>query len=152
MRAIALLLPGILLASVAIAGDVYVTKDAKGVPVYTDTPQTIPAEKLGIKSISTDKAAVQTQYQERMKQYAADDAAANQRSSTTADASKAAALTAEDKAKRCSEARERYAVATGNNRLFEVGPNGERRYLSSEEIDAARASAKRVMDEFCGGQ
>jgi hypothetical protein len=152
MRVIALLLPGILLAGAAIAGDVYVTKDEKGVPVYTDTPRTIPAEKLGIKSTSTDKAAVQTQYQERMKQYAADDAAASQKSSAIADASKAAALTAEDKAKRCAEARGRYAVATGNDRLYEIGPNGERRYLSSEEIDAARTGAKRVMDEFCGGQ
>jgi len=152
MRAIALLLPGILLAGAAIAGDVYVTKDEKGVPVYTDTPRTLPAEKAGIKSTSTDKATVQTQYQERMKQYAADDAAASQESATAGDAAKAAALTAEDKAKRCAEARERYAVATGNNRLYEVGLNGERRYLSSEEIDAARAGSKRVMDEFCGGQ
>lgn len=152
MRPFALLLPGILLASAAIAGDVYVTRDEKGVPVYTDTPRTLPAEKAGIKSTSTDKAAVQTQYQERMKQYAADDATASQKSTTTGDAAKAAALTAEDKAKRCGEARERYAVATGNNRLYEMGPNGERRYLSSDEIDAARASSKRVMDEFCGGQ
>jgi hypothetical protein len=152
MRAIALLLPGILLAGAAIAGDVYVTKDEKGVPVYTDTPRTIPAEKIGIKSTSTDKAAVQTQYQERMKQYAADDAAVSQESATAGDAAKAAALTAEDKAKRCAEARERYSVAMGNNRLYEVGLTGERRYLSSEEIDAARAGSKRVMDEFCGGQ
>ena len=70
-----------------------------------------------------------------MKQYAADDAAASRKSSSATDASKAAALTAEDKAKRCAEARERYAVATGNNRLYEMGPNGERRYLSSEEIN-----------------
>ena len=152
MRAIALLLPGILLAGAAVAGDVYVTRDEKGVPVYTDTPRTIPAEKIGIKSTSTDKAAVQTQYQERMKQYAADDAATTQKANVSADTARAAALTAEDKAKRCAEARERYAVATGNNRLYELGPNGERRYLSSEEIDAARAGAKRVMDEFCGGQ
>jgi hypothetical protein len=152
MRAIALLLSGILLAGAAMAGDVYVTRDDKGVPVYTDTPRTLPAEKAGIKSTGTDKAAVQTQYQERMKQYAADDAAATQKASSSADSAKGAALTAEDKAKRCAEARERYAVATGNNRLYEIGPNGERRYLTDDEIDAARAGSKRVMDEFCGGQ
>ena len=37
-------------------------------------------------------------------------------------------------------------------RLYEEGPNGERRYLDSQEIDAARANAKQVMDQFCSGQ
>ncbi len=37
-------------------------------------------------------------------------------------------------------------------RLYEEGPDGERRYLTSEEIDTARANAKKMMDEFCGAQ
>jgi hypothetical protein len=38
-------------------------------------------------------------------------------------------------------------------RLYEPGSTpDERRYLDSAEIDAARASAKQVMDEFCAGQ
>jgi hypothetical protein len=38
-------------------------------------------------------------------------------------------------------------------RLYEPGSSpDERRYLDSNEIDAARADAKKLMDEFCAGQ
>jgi len=38
-------------------------------------------------------------------------------------------------------------------RLYETGSTAEdRRYLDSNEIDAARADAKQLMDEFCAGQ
>ena len=37
-------------------------------------------------------------------------------------------------------------------RLYEPGPNGERTYLTSEQIDQARVSAKQVMDQFCADQ
>ena len=35
-------------------------------------------------------------------------------------------------------------------RLYEQSaPDGERRYLTDAELDAARENAKKVMDEFC---
>jgi hypothetical protein len=38
-------------------------------------------------------------------------------------------------------------------RLYEPGSGeGERRYLSDAELDAARANARQAMDEFCGGR
>ena len=37
-------------------------------------------------------------------------------------------------------------------RLYEPGTaEGERRYLDSAEIDAARANAKQAMDDLCSG-
>ena len=117
----------------------YVTKDAKGNPVYTDVPATLPAEKVGIKSSSTDPAEVQKRYDASMKQYAADDAA-----KPTAAAASPAAMSPEEKAKRCADARQRQQAYLDAFRLYEEMPNGERRYLTSEEIDAARANAKQV--------
>jgi hypothetical protein len=61
-------------------------------------------------------------------------------------------LSAEDKAKRCADARNRYQAVMSSYRLYVTGPEGERRYLDSAEIDAARIDAKKVMDEFCSGQ
>jgi hypothetical protein len=61
-------------------------------------------------------------------------------------------MTAEDKAKRCTDARQRYQTMMDSQKLYEQDPNGERRYLDSAEIDAARANAKQVMDEFCSGK
>ena len=152
MRPTMLLLAMALLAGPADAGDVYVSRDAKGNVIYTDTPQTIPAQKLDVRSASSDPAQVQARYDEQMKRYAADDAAGAKAAASAADAKKAAALTAEDRAKRCEQARQRYDATMQSYHLYVIGPDGERRYLDSAEIDATRADAKKVMDELCGGQ
>jgi len=152
MRPTMLLLAMALLAGPADAGDVYVSRDAKGNVIYTDTPQTIPAQKLDVRSASSDPAQVQARYDEQMKRYAADDAADAKAAATAANAKKAAALTAEDRAKRCEQARQRYDATMQSYHLYVIGPDGERRYLDSAEIDATRADAKKVMDELCGGQ
>jgi hypothetical protein len=140
----------LLLAAGAQAGDVYVTKDAQGRLIYTDTPQTIPAQKVGIASTSTDPATVQQRYTEQMQRYAAEDEVAQK--DAAADTSRERQLTAEDKAKRCIDARQRYQTYAESHRLYEQTPDGQRRYLTSAEIDAARADAKQVMDQFCAGQ
>jgi hypothetical protein len=140
----------LLLAAGAQAGDVYVTKDAQGRLIYTDTPQTIPAQKVGIASTSTDPATVQQRYTEQMQRYASEDEV--DQKDVAADTSKERQLTAEDKAKRCIDARQRYQTYAESYRLYEQTSDGQRRYLTSAEIDAARADAKQVMDEFCAGQ
>mgnify|MGYP003499435666 FL=1 len=152
MKPTVTLVVALLIAAGAQAGDVYVTKDAKGNPIYTDSPQTLPAEKVGIASSSTDPAVVQKRYSDTMSQYAKDDAQETKAATQAADSKKASAMTAEDKAKRCTDARQRYQTMMDSQRLYEQDPNGERRYLDSPEIDAARANAKQVMDEFCSGQ
>lgn len=147
MRLLVLLVGGTLLAAPAVAGDVYVTKDERGNLVYTDRPATMPAQKVGIQNTATDPAAVQQQYSERMQQYAADDAAA-------ADAKKAEppVLTPQERAERCTQAKQRYDATMSSFRLYENTPDGGRRYLSSEEIDAVRAEAKKLVDVLCTGQ
>jgi hypothetical protein len=152
MKPTVTLVAAMLLAGGAQAGDVYVTKDAQGRPVYTDMPQTLPAEKVGIATSSTDPAGVQQQYSDKMKQYAEDDQAYQKAAAQKAEAAKAKELTAEDRAQRCADARDRYQLYVQSQRLYEQSPDGERRYLSNEEIDAARANARKVMDEFCNGQ
>jgi hypothetical protein len=152
MKPIVILLTALLLAGLAQAGEVYLTRDAQGNPVYTDTPRTLPAQRLGVHSAASDPAEVQARYEQQMKQYAADDTARTQAASATASASTAQSLKAEDQARRCVEARQRYEAVMNSFRLYEERPDGERRYLSSEEIDTARAEAKRMVDEFCSAQ
>ncbi len=151
MKTTVTLMAALLLAGGAQAGDVYVTKDAQGRPIYTDTPATIPAQKVGIANTTTDAATVQKRYAEQMKQYAADDASAQKTVTGAQDAAQAKQLSAADKAKQCADARQRYQGYMDAQRLYEDGPDGQRRYLNSAEIDAARANAKQVMDQFCAG-
>jgi hypothetical protein len=152
MKPSATLVLALLVAGWAHAGDVYATRDAQGNIVYTDTPRTLPAEKLDIHSSSTDPAQVQQRYSAEMKEYSADAAASSKAVQQQADLAKAQELSAEDKAKQCAEARTRYQRYMDSWRLYEPGPDGERRYLDSDEIDEARAKAKQVMDDLCSGQ
>jgi acyl-CoA reductase-like NAD-dependent aldehyde dehydrogenase len=127
------------------AGEVYKTTDAQGRPVYTDKPPSLPAERLKVQSATTDVVEV-------LKQYGAADQAEADAAKKAADARKAQEMTAEDRAKRCIEARQRYESYMNARRLYEPGTDeGERRYLDSAEIDAARANAKQAMDDLCSG-
>jgi Domain of unknown function (DUF4124) len=49
----------------------------------------------------------------------------------------------------CTDAQERYKKLIEGRKLYKSGPDGERQYLSSEEIDSERISAKRDLDTLC---
>ena len=152
MKPVLPLMIALALSAGAHASEVYRTKDAKGQPVYTDRPATLPAERLDVKTATTDTVEVQRRYEEQMKRYGEAEKASADAAARAAEARKAEEMSAEDRAKRCQQARERYQKYMDAHRIYEPGATeGERRYLSSAEIDAARANAKRTMDEFCGG-
>ncbi len=56
---------------------------------------------------------------------------------------------AQTRDKQCADAQERYKKLIEGRKLFKIGPDGERQYLSSEEIDSERANAKRDVDAIC---
>jgi hypothetical protein len=131
------------------AADVYKYKDEKGNIHYTDKPPELPAERLNVKSQRTDTVAVQERQAAEQKQQAAASQQQQQAHDQAADQKEAAQFSAKDKAERCAKARERYDKYMNSHKLYEQGADGERRYLSSDELDAARASAKASMDVLC---
>jgi hypothetical protein len=56
---------------------------------------------------------------------------------------------AQTKQKQCQDAQDRYKKLIEGRRIYKTGDNGERQYLSSEEIDSERLNAKRDIDEIC---
>jgi hypothetical protein len=146
------LLAGVALAGHSRAGEVYVTRDKQGNLVYTDRPDTLPARTVGIASASTDSAEVQARYSEEQKKFADEDKRRALESAEAADAAEARKAKAADRAQRCTAARERYQALNDSWHLYDEGPDGERRYLSNEEIDAARERARQTVDEFCGAE
>lgn len=153
MKAILTITAVLLVVGSAYAGDVFKTTDDKGNPIYTDRPATLPAEKLDVKTQQTDTVEARKRYESEMKSYGASDQANKAASQKAVSQQKAGELSAEDKAKRCADARSNYETVMTRFRLYtQEGPDAERHYLTSEEIDAARANAKKVMDEFCAGQ
>jgi hypothetical protein len=138
-----------LLVATAHAADVYKYKDEQGNVLYTDKPRTLPAERLDVKSQKTDTVALQARKESEQKRMQDADKTRQQATTQRADQQQATQLTAKDKAERCVKARERYDSYMNSQKLYETLPNNERRYLSSEELDAARASAKASMDVMC---
>jgi hypothetical protein len=133
-----------LAAGTALA-DVYKYKDEKGNIQYTDKPPLLPAERLNVQSQRTDVVSAQGRPQTSQPAANPRPAAGNSRSEQNA----ANELSAKDKAERCIKARERYDRYMNSQKLYEQDDKGERRYLDSAELDAARASAKASMDALC---
>jgi hypothetical protein len=140
------------LAVTAQAGDVFITKDAQGNPIYTDRPESLPAQKVDVATSKTDVVGAQPRPAAGADPYAAQQKAWNEADKKAAEARQAADVTAADKAKRCQDAREQYQNVMNARRLYEDDEKGGRRYLDSAEIDAARADAKKLMDDFCSGK
>jgi Domain of unknown function (DUF4124) len=51
--------------------------------------------------------------------------------------------------KQCAEAQDRYKKLIEGRRLYKTGPDGERQFMNSEEIDTERLNAKRDVDTIC---
>ncbi len=51
--------------------------------------------------------------------------------------------------KQCTDAQERYKKLIEGRHIYKTGDNGERVYLSSQEIDEERVNAKKDIDEVC---
>lgn len=58
---------------------------------------------------------------------------------------------AQTRQQQCADAQDRYKKLIEGRKLYKTGPNGERQYLTSEEIDTERVNAKREVDEVCNG-
>ncbi len=126
--------------------------DARGRSVYTDKPEVLPEERLNIKSRSTDAMEVQQRYDEDMKHCSEADTASRQAASKAAGSREATQLPAEGRARRCAEARARHEAYQTAQRMYEPGASeGERRYLSGQELEVAKANARKVMEESCSG-
>jgi hypothetical protein len=74
---------------------------------------------------------------------------ANQTTQDDADKKAVAGDVAQTKEKQCTDAQDRYKKLIEGRRLFKTGPDGERQFLTSEEIDTARLDAKRDVDTAC---
>jgi Domain of unknown function (DUF4124) len=132
----------------ASASEVYKYTDEKGNVLYTDKPRTLPAERMNVQTTKVDPAA-QARQNEEMKRMQDADNARKQQSAQQSSQSNAAPMNAKDRSERCTKARDRYDTYMNSQKLYEEKTGGERHYLTSEELDAARASAKANMDIWC---
>lgn len=140
-----------MLATGAYGGQVYRSTDANGNVVFTDRPTensepvnvTVPAAGRPGNPITSPDAKA-----------AAAKAQPGNSTANAGDQKKEKAPTPAEKeaerAKNCATARERQTRYDQSHRLYKAGPNGEREYLNSAEIDEARAKAAADVATWCG--
>jgi len=119
----------------------YVDKDGK--TVYTDQPPpNADSKQVNVQTGTSSGAPAPKGFVERDKelQKGRDEAAKK-----SADAAKAQA----QKDQICQSARENYAQYANGGRVVRTDANGEREFLSDDQIDAAREKAQKQMDEAC---
>ena len=114
----------------------------KALTAEAELRQHLEAENADLRALNDRLEA------ERKRAEEADAARSNARAEAD-DTRAAQQLTAKEKAEQCMQARERYGKYTSSHRLYEDLGNGQRRYLSDAEIDAARDGARRAMEELC---
>lgn len=141
----------LMLGQSVLASDAAVFKwtDENGVVHYSDVPLDPRAEDTGVRSTRTDASRIR---EEQLLAWEREQRDEEDREAGEQEAKAAQARQSEDRevaAERCAQARgraERYATA---HRLYEPLPDGGRRYLTDEQLTAAREAAKLEVTEWC---
>ena len=136
----------------AVAGtassQIYKWTDEDGNVHFTDKPVEGDAERVAIQSRRTDAERVQAQVQARAEAAAraAEEEAAAQPQGPTAEELQARA---EQRAEQCAKYRERLQRFVQSRRIYREDENGERVYLSEEEMQKAREDVENKVQEYC---
>jgi len=134
----------------AAAQEVYIWTDGDGNPAYGDSPPPgADAQPVPLRYRRTDRQAMQEGAQRQAELESAARLRESQQADTQAaeeaDRAELARLAAEN----CRTARERVERYETAQRLFRPLPDGERQYLTDDELDAERAAARRAVGEWC---
>lgn len=129
---------------------VYKWVDGEGVINYGALPpDSVQAERTTIRIRGTDRAAIQAQEKANTELSEATNIRKRQEAGEEADAAEGRQEVAAQRAENCRLARERMSRYSEAHRLYRPGPDGEREYLSSEEIDSERAEAINSVGKWC---
>ena len=133
----------------AAVADVYTWVDDEGQVHFSDKPDELPAEVVGIVSRPTDLSRVGEQAQDDQYLSEARDLREQQQAEDADEEDKLRQETLAERAAACDKARQRNESYSSSHRLYRPTADGGREYLTNEEIDEARAEAAAAVDEWC---
>lgn len=129
------------------AADIYMWTDEDGQVHFGDIPGGKYPIRLAIESRPTDRARIRAIIQARTE---ASIRAEEAKVAAALDGPSAEALKAqaEERTRRCTAYKVNLETYLTNRRLYNMSPDGEREYLSEDEIAAARERAAKQVTEF----
>jgi hypothetical protein len=139
----------LLASGLAIGGEIYKWTDENGNVHYEDRPiGKTDVEHVDVVSRNTDNAEVQARLDaDREARAAARQVASEAPPEMTKEELRAEQQERQDK---CQMYRDRLQAFLRSTRLYQEDADGERNYLSEEEIMAARTKVEGQIQEYCG--
>lgn len=147
-----LLLPALLMMLSAPASaekEVYRWVDDDGVVHFSDRPIDPRARPTGMYFETTDPNEIQQRLMREDYEQNEQNFADTQQAESAAEEATRKAEEARTRDLQCNAARERFNVYTTAPRLYETLPDGERRYLTDDELAAAREQAQADVEKWC---
>jgi len=135
-------------------GSVYVWLDKDGTPHYQDRPPEgaaqDTAQQLNLRYRLTDAQAIAAASKQKAESKELTDLRERQQAEDAGNAEADRQNVMKQREDGCTAARERAQRYETAHRLYRPGPDGQRTYLSNEELDATRAEARREVEQWCG--
>jgi hypothetical protein len=143
--AIAILIP--LLG--AARADIYRSVDAQGHVQYSDTPS--PGAELVYSGEPRSAASSSASESNKLPSWAQRSEQISHSISSQAAARDVERDTQDAHSKQCQQARQTYQQSISARRLYKLGEDGERQYMSDDEAGEQRVKYKLAMDTACEG-
>ena len=141
---------GLLASGPVFAQDVYRWTDENGTVHFTDRPPANQAaEQVDMTYQRTDRDAMRDRLAARAQLRDAATLREGQTSEAAEEAQAQRDAILEQRSANCQTARERLNRYQTARRLYRPGAEGEREYLSDEELDTARADAVNLVQQWC---
>lgn len=137
-------------ANGAFADTVFKSVDESGQVIYSDRPSVggqNESLEIDIRRSNAQTVVVKKSADEQIAAAAA--IRENHEAEDAASEAQMAAEVAERRQSNCTAAKSRQEKYVTNRKLYKPLANGEREYLSDDELDAARADAARTVEEWC---
>jgi len=136
--------------ALAQTASVYRWVDQNGVTHFTDLPpDSADVQNTGISFQRTDPTAVQERVNQNQEAAQTIRQRQTEASQQTAETRRQNEISAKEREERCEQARERNKSYDTAHRLYRQNADGEREYLSDDEIDNARAEAAKSVSDWC---
>jgi Domain of unknown function (DUF4124) len=139
---------GLAVATIAARADVFRVVDSQGQVQYTD--RWVPGAELIKTEHSRSTTASSPSASDAQKPYAVANARIAAEQSERSAAQAVEKDVAAKRAEQCKAAKERYEKDIEARRIYKPGKDGEKEFLTDEQIDQERVQARQEMQQVCG--
>ena len=138
----------LLVSGATYSSEIYKWVDDEGNVHFGDRPDGVQPERLDIESRPTDPARVQAMNQARATERAKSETAKAQAAAEQPTAEEVK-KEADERTAKCTAYQAQLQSYTNNRRLYRMDADGEREYLSDDEVDQTRQVTAQRVEEFC---